>query len=122
MDTQKKWNSLHQYGGKILRRMKMGDVLERYENYAAFKSDGQKVSMKVMGELVRTGIVVNAKPNVGAPYTIAPEAFQSAELQKAKALDELRRILRIAPREDVLTVLMEFLSMDDIDRLQAMLP
>lgn len=51
-----------------------GDVAERFENYAAFRSDGAKVKLKLMHTLVVQGVILDAKPNIGAPYAIKPRA------------------------------------------------
>lgn len=53
-----------------LRRLQNGDTLERFENYAAFTSDGKKVTLHNIRLLVAEDLVENAKPNIGAVYTL----------------------------------------------------
>ncbi len=55
---------------QVLARMRRGDVPERFENYAAFKSDGAKAKIHDMNLLVAEDLIVQAKPSIGAPWSL----------------------------------------------------
>ena len=55
---------------QTLRRLQQGDILERFENYGAFQSDGAKVKHNVLRLLVAEELIENAKPSIGAVYSL----------------------------------------------------
>lgn len=55
---------------QVLARMKRGDVPERFENYAAFKSDGAKAKLHDMNLMVAEDLINQAKPSIGAAWSL----------------------------------------------------
>lgn len=59
---------------QTLTRMRFtSDRPERFENYAAFRSDGAKVRLRTMRMLEDEGHTIRAKPSIGAPWTLPVE-------------------------------------------------
>lgn len=54
----------------VIQRIRGGDVLERFESYAAFTSDGLKVRARMLRAMTDAGTLIPAGPTIGAAYTL----------------------------------------------------
>ncbi|MFI5223016.1 MAG: hypothetical protein ACHQX3_02030 [Nitrospirales bacterium] len=79
IDRISKPNRRHVGKHEVMARLFRDDVLERYENYAAFKSDGARVRFSTIKQLINSNELHNAKPNIGAAYEIVNQLQQISD-------------------------------------------